>query len=476
VRANAYSEMYSEAWCSIGLQSTFPSHGSRGCTETEGKDLEFKRDLSSPDGVLRAIVAFANTAGGTLLIGVEDKSHHVRGIAEPLVLEERLANLISDSIAPRLVPDIEVVAWRDTYVVVVHVYPSQSRPHYLKREGLNGGSYVRVGSTNRHADRELISEMQRFARGESFDEQVMPELNSEAIDFRAASESFARVRQLKRSDLTTLRLLSSHQGKSVPTVGGVLLFGKERERYFPEAFIQAGRFSGTDKARVLDHIEIRAYPVQGIEAAIEFVHKHALHSIEIGVVRRQERSNIPSAAVREAVINAVVHADYAQRGAPIRVSIFDDRLEVENPGLLPFGLTLADLPRGISKLRNRVLGRVFHELGLVEHWGSGVQRIHAACRDAGLEAPLFEEISTRFRVTLFTARAQDPVLDPIDALILKHLEQHGEMSTQQIAKIIKRTPRTTRTRLTSLIDRGLVREIGSSPQDPRRRYVLAARS
>ena len=116
---------------------------------------------------------------------------------------------------------------------------------------------------------------------------------------------------------------------------------------------------------------------------------------------------MPPAAVREAVINAVTHADYAQRGAPISVSMLDDRLEVENPGLLPFGLTVEDLPRGIPRLRNRVIGRVLHALGLIEQWGSGVQRMAAACRDAGLAAPVFEEIATRFRVTLSTKRVGD---------------------------------------------------------------------
>ena len=116
--------------------------------------------------------------------------------------------------------------------------------------------------------------------------------------------------------------------------------------------------------------------------------KHSLRGAEIGRVRRRDRWNLPPEAVREAIVNAVVHADYSQRGGPIRVAIYDDRLEVENPGLLPFGLTLEDLPRGVSKVRNRVLGRVFRELGLVEQWGSGAQRMIAACREAGLPAPV----------------------------------------------------------------------------------------
>lgn len=212
----------------------------------EGKTLEFKRELSAPDGVLRSLVAFANTAGGTLLIGVEDTSRHVRGVREPLDLEERLASLISDSVLPRLVPDLEILPWRRTQVLAVQVYPSASRPHYLTREGPEAGVYVRVGSTNRRADRELIEELKRFARAEAYDEQAMPALDSEALDFRAASESFAPIRRLKRSDLDTLRLVTTHQGRPVPTVGGMLLFGKDRERHFPDAWIQAGRFRGTD--------------------------------------------------------------------------------------------------------------------------------------------------------------------------------------------------------------------------------------
>jgi predicted HTH transcriptional regulator len=89
----------------------------------EGKTLEFKRDLSSPDRFLRAVVAFANTAGGTVLIGVEDGSGHVRGVTDPLALEERVASLISDSIRPRLLPDIEILSYRNKQLLAVRVYP-----------------------------------------------------------------------------------------------------------------------------------------------------------------------------------------------------------------------------------------------------------------------------------------------------------------------------------------------------------------
>lgn len=439
----------------------------------EGKTLEFKRDLSSPEAALKAIVAFANTAGGALLIGVEDRTRHVRGVSDPLDLEERLANLISDRIAPRLVPEIEILPWRRTQILALQVHPSPSRPHYLTREGPTAGVYVRVGSTNRRADPELIEELRRFARGEGFDEQPMPGLDSEALDFRAASESFAAFRQLGRRDLETLRLLTHHQGRKVPTIGGMLLFGKDRERHFPDAWIQAGRFAGSDKTSILDRTEIRTNLVRSVAEAIAFVEKHSWRGADIGAVRRTDRWNLPPEAVREAVINAVVHADYAQRGAPIRLSIFDDRLEVENPGLLPFGLTIDDLPHGISKLRNRVIGRIFNTLGLIEQWGSGIQRMTAACRSVGLAPPAFEEIATRFRVTITTTRVSPSIVDETDEAILKSLGQAQGLATSEVARAIRLSPRATRTRLARLIGRGLVREIGTGPQDPQRRYFLA---
>ena len=180
-------------------------------------------------------------------------------------------------------------------------------------------------------------------------------------------------------------------------------------------------------------------------------------------MRRKERWRLPPPAVREAIINAVAHADYAQRGAPLRVSIFDDRLEVENPGLLPFGLTLEDLPRGVSKLRNRVIGGIFHALGLVEQWGSGIQRMTAACREARLAAPVFEELATRFRVTIASAQVSRPVLDDTDQSILASLAGCKGLSTSEIAAAIGLTPRATRTRLARMVGRGLVREIGTGP-------------
>jgi ATP-dependent DNA helicase RecG len=223
----------------------------------EGKILEYKRDLSSPEGVLKTLVAFANSAGGVLAIGIENATGRVRGVSDVLAVEERLANLVSDTIRPRLVPDIEIMPWRKTQVLMVQAYPSAARPHYLERLGPEDGVFIRVGSTNRRADSAQIQEMRRFGGLSSFDEQPIPELDSEALDFRAASELFAQIRKLTPSEFRTLKISTQHQNREVPTIGGYLLFAKNRFDRFPDAWIQAGRFAGKDRSRIADTAEIR---------------------------------------------------------------------------------------------------------------------------------------------------------------------------------------------------------------------------
>jgi len=303
----------------------------------------------------------------------------------------------------------------------------------------------------------------------------MPSLNSEAIDFRVASEFFKPIRRLERSDLITLKLATHYQGRIVPTIGGVLLFGVDRLNHYPDAWIQAGRFGGNDRRRILDSTQIRSYLPEAAEEAVLFLQKHMTREAVIGSVKRADLWTYPVVAVREAVMNAIVHADYAQRGSPIRIALFDDRLEIENPGLLPLGLTIEDLHRGISKLRNRTLGRVFQELKLIEQWGSGIQRMIAACLDRGFDAPVFEEIGTHFRVTLSAVPRRAPSRDGRDEVILSALAANPSsgLSTSQIAKSIRLSVRAARTRLASLVERGLIVEIGSGPQDPHRRYHLA---
>lgn len=229
----------------------------------------------------------------------------------------------------------------------------------------------------------------------------MPELTVADLDINAAQRLFGDQRVLTEQALLTLRLLTHEQGRLVPTKGAILLFGRNRERHFPDAWIQCGRFIGTNKARILDHIEIHAHLPECVEQIMVFLKRHAMRGADFSEFRRKDVWSIPLLILREVVINALVHSDYSHRGAPIRVAFFDDRIEVENPGILVPGMTVEAMKLGVSNLRNRVIARVFRELKLIEQWGSGVSRIFCEAQELGLPEPTIEEIGMHLRVTIF---------------------------------------------------------------------------
>jgi len=203
--------------------------------------------------------------------------------------------------------------------------------------------------------------------------------------------------------LESLRLVVPHQGHLVPTVGGMLLFGKDRETIFPDSWIQCGRFIGKDKADIFDHIDIHEHLPVAVEKVMEFLKKHAMRGADFSELRRKDVWSIPLTILREAVINAVVHADYSQRGAPVRVAFYDDRIEIENPGILLPGLTVEDMLQGVSKIRNHVIARVFRELDLIEQWGSGVRRMFNEAEALGLPQPEIIEVGMRVRLIVYLA-------------------------------------------------------------------------
>ncbi len=368
----------------------------------EGKTLEFKRDLSSPSPIIKTLVAFANTAGGRLIIGYENQQ--IVGVEDPFLEEERICNIIADSITPRLIPDIEIFTVNNRTLLSVHVYLGCGRPHWIKSQGIENGVYVRLGSTNRLADKQLVEELRRSAEGKAFDEMPMPELEINDLDMESARKIFHGLNSLDEQAMFTLRLLVKDQGRSVPTKGAVLLFGKDREQHFPDVWIQCGRFVGKDKADIFDHTELHDHLPQAVESIMLFLKKHAMRGADFSKTRRKDVWSIPLGMLREIVINALVHTDYSQRGAPIRVAFFDDRIEIENPGILLPGLTIEDIKQGISKIRNPVIARVFRELGLIEQWGSGVRRIFNEADQLGLPNPVIEEIGMKIRFTVFLAR------------------------------------------------------------------------
>ena len=334
------------------------------------------------------------------MIGVTD-NREVIGLADPFAAEEKLANLIADSIAPRLVPNIEFMTMEGKTVLVVEVFLSGTRPHFLKTEGIEKGTYARLGSTNRQADAQLIAELQRGVAGVSFDALPMPDLTPDALDRKAIERDFDGRRKVDVKMLQSLRILVKDQGRLVPSQGGILLYGEDRRQYFDDAWIQCGRFIGKDKADIFDHIDIEEPLPKSVDEVLLFLKKHAMRGADFSEIRRKDIWSIPVNILREVVVNALVHADYSRRGTPTRVAFFDDRIEIESPGLLLPGLTVEDMKQGVSQLRNPVIARVFRELELVEQWGSGIPGIFRQAAAAKLPEPLIEELAGRVRFTVF---------------------------------------------------------------------------
>ncbi len=191
--------------------------------------------------------------------------------------------------------------------------------------------------------------MRRSVEGIAFDEIPVSDLSVDDLDIKAAQNAFGDRRRLDEQSLLTLKLLTQHQNKRVPTQGGILLFGRQRTQHFSDAWIQCGRFFGTEKIDIFDHIEIDVPLPQAVDEVMLFLKKHAYRGADLSEVRRKDVWSIPLGILREVVINAIVHSDYSQRGAPIRITFLDDRIEVESLGILLPGLTIEEMKQGTSR-------------------------------------------------------------------------------------------------------------------------------
>jgi|GEM_PF-195529 len=364
--------------------------------QPEGKTLEFKRDLSSLAPVLKTLTAFANTAGGTLIAGrANDGSLH--GLPNIEHSEERLASAVADGIGPALLPDIETVVLDGVRLLVVRVakWPG---PFRLKADG---GVYVRLGSTNRRAGAETIADLERSARHLAFDQLPCAGAELGDLDQEAAQRAFTSVgRDVDTARLESLGVLVRYGRNLLPSNGGMILFGREeaRQRFFPDAHVRCARFVGTTKAEFLDRLDVEGSVLTALEETPRFIRRNARLAARIEDMLREDVPEYPRVALREALVNAVAHTDYSQPGTQIMVAIFADRLEIQNPGMLAFGMTLDDLRAGVSRIRNPVIARVLRELNLMEKWGSGYKRIAEDCAGGGYSLPEWVELGAVMRV------------------------------------------------------------------------------
>lgn len=441
--------------------------------QEEGKTLEFKKDASSLNGIVKTVVAFANTAGGTIVIGVEDATKKIVGIKDPLEDEMRIINKIAESVTPLLRPNIDIQTYRNKTLILVQV-PYLVGPYSFNHESKRS-IYVRFGSSNRIADDETIATMRKLSKNITFDETVCVQAPKDGLDWLAIERTFESTKKtITKAKIKSIGMITNESGEDHPSNGGMLLFGKNRSEIFPDALIRCVRFAGFDRSESSDSVIIDMHLSDAIDEVLHFIEKNTFTKTEIGRKKRVNVSQYPSVALREAVINAIVHADYSIKGSSIIVALFDDRIEITNPGAMIYGLSLAEALAGSSRIRNRVIARTFHILELVEQWGSGLQKIITSCVKHGLKKPKFEEMNTQFRVTIYSAQEQEPEMPSWKRTFIEHLSFVGELSTKDAAEFWGIDVRNARNRLKGLVNERLIVKIGTSPHDPASKYIIHA--
>ncbi len=417
----------------------------------ESKTLEFKAALSSKsESYLKTVVAFANTDGGRLIFGIDDKSRQVVGVEKDDVFKimDAIANAVSDSCAPKIVPDISFETIEDKTVVLVDIAAGFNRPYMLKSGGLDKGVYVRVGATSRLADTEQIREMMLDGSNQSWDEQIC---RSYALTDRAVKKLCSDINRYRtekdgqnapkttKETLIGWGVLKQDKTEVLPTNAFALL----TDNPFGQAKIQCAVFKGESKSVFLDRKEYEGSLCRLLEDAYQYVLRNIRMGAVIEGLIRQDKFELPPAAIREMICNAICHRSYMDDGM-IQVSVFDDRLEVSSPGALCRGLTLKDALKGRSKPRNKVIAEVFSRMGIIEKWGTGLQRIVDLAKQEGLKEPVFENNDSFFRVILY--RGKEEAAQTTDQTI-QTTDQTVQTTEQKIMNAIAEKPTITRKEL-----------------------------
>jgi ATP-dependent DNA helicase RecG len=347
---------------------------------TENRKLEFKETLPSGNKIERTAIAFSNDAGGEIYVGIKNEPREIIGIPENelIKLEEQISNIIYENCQPTILPDILVQKIEDKYILVVKIPRGSLTPYYIKSLGKESGTFIRVGSSNRLADREIIEELERKRRSISYDSTPVYELKPEELNLSTFTKLYQEKtgKKINIESLAKLGLVKTESEKQYPTVSAILLSEREiKQRYFPYAKIECARFKGTKTEATLDSKTIDESICSQPDLAVAFVERTIRKGSKIGRVYREERWEYPMLAVRELIINAVIHRDYSLQGKDIKIAIFDDMLEITSPGTIPPSIDLNNLSSGQSEIRNKTLGPIFKELQLIEQWGTGFQKL-----------------------------------------------------------------------------------------------------
>ena len=360
----------------------------------ENETLEFKSSFNNE--LIETLVAFANTSGGKIITGIKPDSE-IKGISLNAESIQNWVNEIKNKTSPSLIPDVDTFTIDSKTIVVFNI---QEYP--VKPVSTRGKYFKRVANSNHLMSIDEIANEHLKTINTSWDFYPDPNHSTEHISARKVKRFVETIEQRTQKKieiphfdfLAKLEIIRDHQ----LTFGGYLLFVKE---YCLISDIQVGRFKSP--TTIIDSISLNTDLFTEVDKIIDFIKKHLMvEYIITGEPQRTERFDYPLDAIREIVINMVVHRDYRDSSASI-IKIFDDRIEFFNPGKLYGGITIDDLLSGnySSKTRNKLIAKAFKEVGLIERYGSGIKRIVNICEEYGVKHPKFEEVFNGFRVLLF---------------------------------------------------------------------------
>ena len=349
----------------------------------EDSFVEFRRDDVYPNSLPRELVAFANTQGGTVLLGVDDDGS-VSGITKAKV-EEWIANIATNNCIPPLIPTIQTFQIRGKKVLAIAIERS-FEPHRVS----DGKYYVRVGSVVREMTHTELARLFQQRQLIVYEETAVRGTSASDLDLSLVTEYFL---QANGFDLTELsaeeqeRLfinadLLTQEGHV--TVHGLLLFGKNPQNQIPHSTVSFAHFAGIDRgSRLHDRKRVTGPLKNQIDRAVDLLLLHLPVSSEIQGLERVELHQIPILVLREAVANAIIHRDYSIVGAESQLLLFDDRLEVHSPGALPNTVTIENMKVGKSVSRNPQVMRYFENIRYVDRLGRGVPMIFREMKNLG---------------------------------------------------------------------------------------------
>ena len=414
-----------------------------------------------PKSLVETLVAFSNRNGGTIIVGVDEASgFQVVGIERTAGYRDAVIAMSRDAITPPLQVDADFVEVEGAMVLVVDVpvAPADQRPVYVTRRGVINGSFLRTGDGDRRMSEGEVALLVSSRSQPRYDQEAVPGTSVDDLDVAAVAKSLARVRagsmSLRGVDdqkaLARLGVISRLEPGCL-TLGGLLALGEFPQEWFPQlmvTFVVHPPDVGGE-TRFLDNVSVRGSIPEMVSETLAAVRRNLSARAIITESGRLDRLDFPMVAIREAVVNALLHRDYSPttRGTQIQVELYPDRLVVRSPGGLYGGITTEDLgENGVSSSRNAVLASLLSETFLprsdevvAENRASGVPAMFSATHRDGLPPPVFESSVVTFMVTF----SRSELLGPDTRSWLASLRQAVPTPLHEIALALMRADHVT---------------------------------